>query len=850
MFSIGGFSFPAETISVAPPPSIYSMHICVTPPAYIKYQATVLREGQGNFRAFAGSRVNFSVTSSGKLTKAEIRPMADKPISLKVKGNEATCDISISKSFGYTFSLTDTFGQNSDSTRPFFIEIIPDLIPQVNFIKPRANKELSTALSETLWVEAIDDIGIRQCAFKWRKNTESKESVHSRNLIEDDKTQTFLNRSFRWDLSDLSLYPGDTVFYWAEVRDNYPFDSTHKGVSQTFWLRLPGFEEIHENLARQQNTAENAMESAKEKQEKLETALENLMQSTRGKEALTWEQKRIVNDVQEGFKAESDTLAKAVESIKKTMEQLKSQGLEGKELVDKMDKVKKALEEIAREYGDSLLFEKMKKNENADTKDFRKALENLKKMLPDLASRLENTLKYLEKLKRDMQLYDFARQAEKYGKEQLELSTSNNKESEMQKHQNELTKNTEKLLSDISEKTDSKDNGGFSKNNLPSLDKAQSGMQSMKNGLSNNKIPNKESMEQMGAELFSLAQELRDQQSSAMMEKMEKDKNLLMEMSRDALDMAAWQKEIEKAFQEQGARRTTAKAQQAVKSALLKSAEKMKRLSTIPPQTARQLAKQYDKEAVSMDKSIDAFKNEMNAAGAMSQGEEGFNTLAFSLMDMAGSMQGQNGEGGSGDGMGQMMNGFKRLSGKQAMINSATGQLLRDMLGDMEGKSGQSGQGGSGGKESEIKKAKKEARDAQQAIAEELNKLAEKYGKQAGNGLDKKAKDLEEEARRLAKMLENPDPQIQDRQQRFLSQMLQTTLSMHKQDEDKEKRQSKSAQTIFSDEIDNSVSDVFYDRDSFFKMRQKAFSGNYPESYRYSIKNYFDSLGVLFLKEK
>ena len=143
-----------------------------------------------------------------------------------------------------------------------------------------------------------------------------------------------------------------------------------------------------------------------------------------------------------------------------------------------------------------------------------------------------------------------------------------------------------------------------------------------------------------------------------------------------------------------------------------------------------------------------------------------------------------------------------------------------------------------------------EAQAAQKAIADALQKLSETYGKQAGGGLDAKAKDLEQEARRLSKMLENPQPEIQDRQQRFLSRMLQTTLSMHKQDEGKEERRSQSASNPMPTAIQISSDTSFAGRDFFFRVREKAFSGNFPERYRGAIQAYFDTLGTIFLKEK
>jgi hypothetical protein len=99
-------------------------------------------------------------------------------------------------------------------------------------------------------------------------------------------------------------------------------------------------------------------------------------------------------------------------------------------------------------------------------------------------------------------------------------------------------------------------------------------------------------------------------------------------------------------------------------------------------------------------------------------------------------------------------------------------------------------------------------------------------------------------------MLENPIPQVQERQDRFLARMLQTTVSLHKQDEGKEERKSTSAVTIFNTGPGAAqMQDAALKKaDTYYQLRMHAMDGNFPESYRSRVQAYFDSLGVLFLK--
>ena len=190
------------------------------------------------------------------------------------------------------------------------------------------------------------------------------------------------------------------------------------------------------------------------------------------------------------------------------------------------------------------------------------------------------------------------------------------------------------------------------------------------------------------------------------------------------------------------------------------------------------------------------------------------------------------------------MPGLRKISGKQAAINSATQTMLQQMLSENFGKNGKTPGKKTGNS------LRKEAQTAQLELAEQLRQLEKQYGNNAGESLKNRVKELEKEAERLAKMLKNPQPGISDHQERFLVRLLQTTLSINKQGKGKNKRKSTASSIIFSQPQKLTSEKVFKDSDSFFRIRSNALSGNYPESYRLHIQEYFDSLGVLFLKEQ
>jgi hypothetical protein len=271
------------------------------------------------------------------------------------------------------------------------------------------------------------------------------------------------------------------------------------------------------------------------------------------------------------------------------------------------------------------------------------------------------------------------------------------------------------------------------------------------------------------------------------------------------------------------------------------------KLEVVPPSMLQTIAQAGTAALIAMRSALQA-SGSGNAPQSMKNSVYSLNSLASTLLSSAQAlMPGDANQSGQGQGM---MGGLKKLSGKQAAINAATGELLRQMLSEREG-DGPGGKKPGNGREGKAgEEARRAAQKAQQELADQLGRLSEKYEKESSESLNKRVKELEEEARRIAAMLDDPSLQVQERQDRFLSRMLQTTLSLHKQDEGKQERKSNAAVTVFDTREDRIPlhNDLLNKTDTYYKLRMQAMEGNFPESYRSNVQAYFDSLGVLFLK--
>lgn len=828
-------ALPPETVTVARPPILRSLQVKLEPPAYTKQKPRSLNTGQGNMTLYAGTEVSY-VLESSELDHAALIFGSD-TFDFEVEGTRARGKFKVWRSGKYTFRLTDTLGQVNDSLPYYMITTIPDEKPLARIIKPTANKALTTAQVETLFVEGIDDIGIRDMRLQYCRSGFCGEKPQNWNLTDRGKPPV-IRKNLVWDLTELSLYPGDTVFYWLRVRDNKPFGNAQIAYSDTLWFRVPSFEEIHKQIARNEQYAEKKLGEVKSRQESISSAVEKLMKSAVGSQELSWDQKRIMEDIQNQMNSQADSLQKALQSLQKSMEALEEDCKMNDELFQKMEQIKKSMEELVKEFGKNPFENNEDKKLSLD--DMRQAAGKLQEMLPELSERLEQTLQFLEMLKREKKISDLALRAENLSEEQSKLAFSE-QETLTKERQQELLDRIDSLSEDVREQFQKEKQPG------PSSESVDQQSKNMRSQLKKEQTPSSEQMNAMSRELMSLSEQLKSRLNSSMMARMEEDRKLILGMAHDALSLENWQDLLKKQAHGKVDDKETAKAQQALKDGLIKSLARSDSLAMIPPDLVNEITKSYRK-AISRAQSVISTMSNSDGTFAMNQSIGALRELANLLLSISSQGDSQSGSSGAGS----MMAGLRQASGKQAALNSMMGDLLQSLLGQ-GGRQGGSQPGNKPGDGEQVNgegalEAKNKAREAQKAIAEELKRLADKYGKEAGESMEKRVRELEEEARRLARLLENPPEDIIDQQDRFLSRMLQSTLSLNRKDKGKEEREGSKSKTVFSGPDAPALGNSIRKADTFHILRRRAFEDNYPEEYRSAIREYFDRLGEMYLE--
>jgi uncharacterized protein YukE len=499
--------------------------------------------------------------------------------------------------------------------------------------------------------------------------------------------------------------------------------------------------------------------------------------------------------------------------------------------------VRAAMEELLKQYGDSLLYNMNDFNKPVSMQDIRAAIEKTQASLPKLGEQLDNALKFLKMLKEDRKLSELAMRAEALSREQKTLSRSDVFGPSEMARQKELLDEMRKLSDEAGDQAKEHAGGADSLPSKRGIDSLGGAMQS---SVDREQAPSHESMNRMSGSLLSLSEDIMRMMNFGEQQRLERDRDRLLALAQKALSMADWQQELAQAPETSRDAASAALSQQALDDALKQSRAASESLSMAPPDRMLAISTGFRNAESAMQAALNA----MGSRGGNGEGANGSVTALRSLANtlLATVSQMDKGEQSGGGGEGGMMPGLRRLSGRQAAINSVTSELLRSMLSG----NGASQEGGSGGQE--LAQARRAAQSAQQAIADDLKRLADKYGAQSSEGMADKAAELEKEARHLAEMLEHPSQELADRQDRFLSRMLETALSMHRQGEGRDEFKAQSAATPYQEGPVVSSGTLFRERDAFSRLRLRAFQGNYPENYREALQKYFNILSERYLK--
>lgn len=821
-----------DSIIVVQPPGIQSIALTITNPGYMNRKDTVTISGNGNVSVYRGATIGIEIESNF-LESAQLVINNDTSVMPTNKRNASSSfKVLATDTIKYAIILTDTMGQKNEEPIHYEITVIPDELPAVQITEPAFNKNLTPEMIENVVFEAVDDFGIRSAALNYFISSD-RVKVSTINVSPKKSVERY-QKEYIWDLNKSGLYPGDTLFYFVMVWDNYPYKPLHSAGSDTFFFRIPTFEEISKGILEKEKHAEQLLKHVIDNAGEIRKTTDKVeSESKRGSENPSWEQIQLLDEMKQQAGNLRDSLQNAIDALNQSAEELRKQGGLGNELADKMKQIEEVIKKLAAKYGDSL-FTDIDKNQKITSKQLQEAAEKAKMLLPDLEKALENTLKYLEAMQKDRELAALSMKAENLARQQVALNERETDKNVAQ--QDQVIRESDALNNDIRNALDQKNNMNVD-SRLKQIDSLG---KEIKNRKKNSSPTVKKAATAMSQSLMSLADELREMMSDAQAIRAEKEIKKVLAIAGMLLSVNDW---IEESVRNNPDDKAVGMHLQVFSDALRKVQGSIDSLELVPPEMLSYMTKQVRTILIELQKIVSTF--DQFQAGSLDTVSSLVLVLANDLMSFASpESQPQN----SGDGGGDMMSKMRKLSQRQSGVNAATSSMLRSLLENSEGMRPGAGDISSDGERMRVEAARKAAMERQQEIADELEKLQKMYaGDNTNSHIVKRLEELKQEAQRLTEMFKAPSAVLEEKQNVFLNRMLQSALSVNRQDEEKEDRKSESVKTPFFKQRGTAIQ-VPATPDAFYLMKRKALQGNFPETYRSVINAYLDSLGVLYFK--
>ena len=179
----------------------------------------------GDVRAIAATEVQVQLRSDRAMTPGEL-VVDDQVIPLEVDGNTATATLTVVQD-GQYFVAAKVGGERIRLTDDYFITLLDDEAPRIEFARPGRDWSASSIEEVTARISAEDDFALESLALRYSVNGGDWQSLDlpvDTNIAEID--HVFFLESLARNDDGGSMSPGDLISYYAVAEDRQNSAST------------------------------------------------------------------------------------------------------------------------------------------------------------------------------------------------------------------------------------------------------------------------------------------------------------------------------------------------------------------------------------------------------------------------------------------------------------------------------------------------------------------------------------------------------------------------------------------------------------------------------------------------
>ena len=396
-----GFYSNPFTIKMVNRPELLNLNVQLQFPRYIGRPSQQLTNA-GNLEIPEGTRIKWNLKAANTQSASILLISGNGPEAMQQIDNQL---FEYGKNFfnpdEYSIVLENENSKNKDRLA-YRVDVIKDQYPS---IVVDHLKDSVLFKSIVLAGNIQDDYGLSQLDLHFQITGKDKEETSKIIPIIIDKSQPQQNFFYHWILDSLHLNANDKLQYYLEVWDNDGVHGRKSTKSAAYQFDLPGVEEFKAEIKRSQSSTEKEIERSLSKAKSLKESIEEAEQKLKGKQALDWQDKKMLEDLLQ----QKNSLNEAVEQLQeknKLLEEKKDAFSEQNERIrEKSEQIQKLMKELLDDETKKL-FEELEKmlRENQDPSQIQKMLEKMDRQEINIEKELERTLELFKQLQYDYKL--------------------------------------------------------------------------------------------------------------------------------------------------------------------------------------------------------------------------------------------------------------------------------------------------------------------------------------------------------------------------------------------------------------------------------------------------------------
>jgi hypothetical protein len=420
-FEVGEYESPTYTITVVHEPILTDVRVTLTPPAYTREPPTTLDESAGNIQALEGTRVKVEARSNNALRGAWVQFDDKEKQAVAFSGRDLSFEFAALADGRYRVLLEDSLGFATREPLTYTVEVFQDRAPTVDVLEPGADTAMPRGQTIDIGFVAADDYGLARASLFWRKQGDEK--FRAQNLaLAEQRNKREIAIAHRWDLSKVTLFPGNSVEYFVEVADNNTVTGPGTARSDVYRLTVPTIGEIYDTAREEENARTDALENAIEDSRRLSEQLEKIQREYIKTEQMEWSQKKELDRAAETQKAVQDKIEQVKESLDKTMRELSDNEMTSQQIGEKLEEIRQLMEQIDSKELQKYMDEMRKAMEKLSPEQIKQALENLQMNTKEMLERLERTASLLRELQKEQRMEELVRQTQDLMEKQSDLN--------------------------------------------------------------------------------------------------------------------------------------------------------------------------------------------------------------------------------------------------------------------------------------------------------------------------------------------------------------------------------------------------------------------------------------------